>query len=479
MEASQPIPGQPILAPPDFPLEWRNPADANLFLMRDIMHFPYQIVPLAASFVENILEPCLNHGAAKLGMPVRFHCRIFNTHYYSGTTPVLGADGNPLQPPADEDPTQSPMFQAVMNLSDIWENRLLPETKQILAHCESIDLATATLAQLVTTFDDFLAKAQRAWQLHFEIGHAMLPGMSIFDDFYQEVFGADALGAYRLLQGLDNKSLEANRGLFALSRTALKTPSVVEILQTHAPNQVMAALQASADSNYFLQELDQWLQKYGQRGEMFDTLTSVSWIEDPTPAIQNLQDYIQRSDDDDIDAHRQAMATERERLISEARATLANYPEAVRMQFEALLRSAQAATVIQEDHNYWLDQRATYQLRRAFVEVGRRLAAHGSIATPLDVIYLSFAEVRDALHALLEKPQMLQERVAERKAVAAHFATIQQPLMVGTMPEGPPPMIRGRRLECASLARRPNPAVTPTRSMARLVRPAKSEAELK
>lgn len=134
MEATQPIPGQPIPIPPDFPVEWRKPSDANLFLMRDIMHFPYQIVPLAASFVENILEPCLNHGAAKLGMPIRFHCRIFNTHYYSGTTPVLGADGNLLQPPADADPTQSPMFQAVMNLSDIWENQLLPETKQILAH---------------------------------------------------------------------------------------------------------------------------------------------------------------------------------------------------------------------------------------------------------------------------------------------------------------------------------------------------------
>ena len=461
METTPPMPGQPIPIPSDFPVEWRKPSDANLFLMRDIMHFPYQIVPLAASFVENILEPCLNHGAAKLGMPVRFHCRIFNTHYYSGTTPVLGADGNPLQPPADADPTQSPMFQAVMNLSDIWENQLLPETKQILAHCDSIDLAAATLEQLVIYIDDFLAKGLRAWQLHFEIGHAMLPGMSLFDDFYQEVFGADALGAYRLLQGLDNKSLEADRRLFALSRTALKTPSVVEILQTHAPDQVMAALQASAACNSFSQELDQWLQEYGQRGEMFDTLTSVSWIEDPTPAIQNLQGYILRDDNDEIDAHRQAMATERERLIGEARTTLVDYPAPVRGQFEALLHSAQAATVIQEDHNYWLDQRATYQLRRAFLEAGRRLAAHGSIAQPLDVIYLSFAEVRAALVALLDKPQSLQERIAEGKAIAAHFATIQPPMMVGTMPEGPPPDDPGTRAALRFFGTPPQPSGDP------------------
>lgn len=461
MEATQPMPGQPIPIPPDFPVEWRNPADPGNFWTRDIMHFPYPTAPLAASFLETILEPGMNHGAAKLAMPVRFQWRVWNTYVYSTTTPVLGADGKPLQPPPDADPTQSPMFQTIMNLADIWENQLLPETKQLLAACESIDLATIRLEQLVTYFDGFVAKATRAWQIHFEIAHAMLPAMSIFDDFYQEVFGAGALGAYRLLQGLDNKSLEADRRLYALSRLAKSNPAVLKILETQPPNQVMTALQASAESHAFLSALNGWLQEYGQRGEMFDSLTSVSWIEDPTPAIHNLQDYILRSDDDDIDAHRQAMASERERLISEARATLADYPEAVRMQFEGLLRSAQAATVIQEDHNYWLDQRATYQLRRAFLEVGRRLAAHGSIADPLDVIYLSFAEVRNALLALLHTPQALQARIAERKAIAAHYATIQPPFMVGTLPEGPPPDDPGTRAALRFFGTPPQPSGDP------------------
>nr|HRJ40380.1 hypothetical protein [Caldilineaceae bacterium] len=287
MEPAQLTPGQPIPVPPDFPIEWRKPTDPNNFWMRDVMHFPYQIVPLAASFVENVLEPCLNHGAGKVGMPIRFHCRIFNTHYYTATTPVLGPDGNPFMPPPDADPMDHPSVRAVMSISDFWEDALLPEIKQILAHCESIDLASATLAQLVDYFDDFMAQAIRSWQIHFEIGHTMLLAMSLFDDFYQEIFGADALGAYRLLQGIDNKSLEANRKLYALSRTALQTPQVAAILESHPAEQVMAALLASVESRPFLEELNRWLQEFGQRGEMFDTLTSTSWIEDPTPAIRN------------------------------------------------------------------------------------------------------------------------------------------------------------------------------------------------
>ncbi|MCE7989553.1 MAG: hypothetical protein DYG89_51030 [Caldilinea sp. CFX5] len=461
METPQPMPGQPIPIPPDFPLEWRKPSDPGNFWTRDIMHFPYPSAPLAASFLDTVIEPGMNHGAAKLEMPVRFQWRVLNTYVYSTTTPVLGADGKPLQPPPDADPTQSPMFQTIMNLANIWENQLLPETKQLLAACEAIDLAATTLEELVTYFDDFVAKATRAWQIHFEIAHAMLPAMSIFDDFYQEVFGAGALGAYRLLQGLDNKSLEADRRLYALSRLAQSTPAVLKILETQPPNQVMTALQASAESHAFLSALNSWLQEYGQRGELFDSLTSVSWIEDPTPAIQNLQGYILRNDDDAFDAHRQAMATEREQLIADARTTLATYPEPVRMQFEGLLRSAQAATVIQEDHNYWIDQRAVYQLRRAFLEVGRRLAAYGSIADPLDVIYLSVAEVRNALLALLRTPQALQARIAERQAIAAHYATIQPPFMVGTMPEGPPPDDPGTRAALRFFGTPPQPSGDP------------------
>lgn len=459
MEPVQPIPGQPIPVPPDFPVAWRTPADPELFWMRDIMHFPYQILPLAASFVENILVPTFNHGAAKVEMPIRFQCRIFNTHYYYTTTPVLGPDGNPLQPPPDADPMDHPSVRAVMNIADFWENHLLPETKQILAHCEAIDLAAATPAQLVSYFDDFLAQATRAWEIHFEIGHTMLLAMSLFDDFYQEVFGSDALGAYRLLQGLDNKSLEANRKLYALSRTARQTPAVAGILESRPAEQVIAALPASAESRPFLEELNRWLQEYGQRGEMYDTLTSISWIEDPTPAIRNLQEYIQR--DEDIDAHRQAMQAEREQLIDDARAALASYPEAVRMQFEGLLRSAQAASVIQEDHHYWLDHRATYQLRRAFVEAGRRLAAAGSIAAPLDVVYLGFEETRNALRSLLQTPQKLHEVVAERKASLAHFAAVQPPLMLGTLPAGAPPEDPGTRSAIRFFGAPPPPSNEP------------------
>ena len=48
-----------------------------------------------------------------------------------------------------------------------------------------------------------------------------------------------------------------------------------------------------------------------------------------------------------------ALAAEREEAVSEARARLAGYPQPVVAQFETLLKAAQVAAVIHEDHNVW------------------------------------------------------------------------------------------------------------------------------
>ena len=68
------------------------------------------------------------------------------------------------------------------------------------------------------------------------------------------------------------------------------------------------------------------------------------------------------------------MAAERERLIGQAREQLQNHPQETRDRFDMLLGAAQAGTVLQEDHNYWIDQRGTYRVRRVILEFGNRFA---------------------------------------------------------------------------------------------------------
>ena len=116
----------------------------------------------------------------------------------------------------------------------------------------------------------------------------------------------------------------------------------------------------------------------------------------------------------------------------ELRARLAGYPAPVVVQWESLLRAAQEANVLTEDHAYWIDLCGLYQARRVVVEVGRRLADAGAIAVAADVVYLTLDEVREALEG--RPARNAPTLVAARKAEMEHFRTITPPPTIGSAP---------------------------------------------
>jgi phosphohistidine swiveling domain-containing protein len=261
--------------------------------------------------------------------------------------------------------------------------------------------------------------------------------MSMFSDLYRDLFGdAGALDAYRLLQGFDNKSLETDRALWRLSRTARALPWVREALTWCADHEVMAALEQHDDGRAFLTELHAFLEEYGRRAEKFTMIGVPSWIEDPSPVIRNLKDYIAQPDRDPL-AEMARLAEARARLLAEVNERLHGYPQPVIGQFGFLLKAAQEATVLQEDHNFWIDQRAMYEVRRVALEFGRRLAAAGVIAEASDVVYLDIEELRATAAGLPLIDRRAQ--IGMRKTEMERFRTITPPHALGTLPPGAPP----------------------------------------
>jgi pyruvate,water dikinase len=162
----------------------------------------------------------------------------------------------------------------------------------------------------------------------------------------------------------------------------------------------------------------------------------MTWIEDPSQVMGMLQDYVARTDYDPV-AEQVDLATAREGAIAEARERLASYPEQVAGQFEGLLKAAQDSTVISEDHAYWIDFRANYELRRVVVALGQKLAEVGVLENADDVVYFTLDELQAAARAPQDRE--LKALAAQRKADMARYATMTPPPAVGTMPPGPPP----------------------------------------
>lgn len=473
-------PGKPIPAPPDFPVAWEKPGDASLYWERQLSHYPDPMAPLEFELgVKTFNVHGLNHAAKAYDFPIRFDGRRINGYVYQAIIPVGAPPEAVIKVmnqlgrlvPGLVDSIQNKavgaqtrrylekMEPVIARIGYYWNNELLPEVREHLSYWESFDLRGATMPELLAHLEETEARARRLGEIHFLIDFPFLLAPSMFEDLYRELFGDEnGLEAYRLLQGFDNKTLEADRVLWQLSRAALARPTVRRVLQECAAADVVPELKQSVEGQAFLADLHAYLDEYGQRSDKFDTIGAVSWIEDPTPAIKSLKDYVTQHSRDP-EAELAALAAEREWLVSKARERLKGYPRPVVDRFESLLESAQEATVISEDHAFWIDYRGLYRIRRVLQEFGRRLARAGVIEEQNGVLHLTLDELRETAKAL---PGLdWHELVYERKAALERFRTMQPPRAIGTMPLGEPPDDPMGRAIGRFFGKAPEPQVEP------------------
>ncbi len=422
----------PIGASPDFPVVWEQASDERGFWQQDRMHFPEPTTLLDDAFIRVLHEHGFNSAAAQYALPIRAAVRRINTYHYSAMAPNVP----PEQMEAQGKLAEAKVTPAIASLGDRWEREWLPELQRDLATWRAFDLAGASDRDLAAHLDWTIQRLHRIWEIHFLVAFPMLLSISLFDDYYRDLFGdADAFQAYRLLQGFDNKTLESNRELWALSRRAIADPTVRQVFETLAVGEIKPALEESGPGRAFLAELQVFLDQFGRRGDTWG-LKLPGWIEEPTSVLRNVKDYVGQPDRD-LAAERAALIAERERLIAETRARLTGYPRPVVEQFEGLLKAAQVANVLSEEHGFWIDFSTTYESRLVFLELGRRFAQAGAIEDRDDVFFLSLDEITASAAGTASTDY--RAAVAERRAEIDRFAAIVPPPVLGTPPSGPPP----------------------------------------
>lgn len=440
-----PAPGQPIPTSPDFPVTWDDPQDAKITWLT-VPQYKTPIPLLIYSAVKAFMEGG-NTGLEKAALPFEAHMIRINTFAYLGMAPKGAPPEAVMKAVGFISRTAPGMFNMMMSkMSDgmskqqeaalnpiierfdtYWNDELLPEIKQHIAYFESSDLRGMSLDQLRAHLTEALKRTGRIGGLHHEALMPMLFAMSQFEEFYCELFdGATTLDALRLTQGLENLTIKSDRALWQLSRTARSNPEVHSILSRNAASDVMSALEESSQGKSFLADLRGWLKQYGQRLNSAFALSEPSWIEDPTPAIQNLQTYINLPDrKPEMES---GLADEREKAVAEARAKLAGYPKPVVARFENLLKAAQVAAIVHEDHNVWIDQRIFHHIRRICMEFGARLAQAGVLETADDIFYLTPEELQNS------RDTSMKDLVQGRKSEMERFSQITPPPMLGTTP---------------------------------------------
>jgi phosphohistidine swiveling domain-containing protein len=408
-----------------FPVTWDDPTDAGYFWTFERMHAPEPMTLADAVAFQCAFDHGVTAAAHAYGVPMHALTRRINTYLYLALvpTPAIPFDGMRLE-------------NAVGRLGELWDDQYLPEIKGHIAHWEALEPANLPLPGLVDALKDSVERTRRLYEIHFLIWFPFMAALSLFDDFHRHLFGGvDEFESFRLLQGYDNKTLESGRALWQLSRRALAVDAVRAIFQQQPAEAIAAALEAIPEGRAFLDLLGEYLDAWGQRGERWGW-SFASWIDDPTPVIKTLKEYV-RQPDRDLEAERATLVQLREQRMVAVRQRLRHSPPEVVHRYEFLLHAAQRAIVLTEDHSHWIDFRCMYHLHRISLEIGRRLKAAGVVDEPEDVFLLSLDEVRETAHQLPRISRRAQ--VAARRAEMEYFRSIPVPVTLGAPPSGAPP----------------------------------------
>jgi pyruvate,water dikinase len=191
---------------------------------------------------------------------------------------------------------------------------------------------------------------------------------------------------------------------------------------------VVARLEALPAAGPFLAALQDYLDRYGWRSDAFE-LADPAWWEEPQVVILNLRHYLSLTGYEPERDFR-SRVERRERLTAELAAQV---PEGGRREeYLRALKAAQQYLLLQENHNFYIDQMATTALRLPLLAIGSRLAGAGSLAGRDDVFFLTYDEVR----TLAARPADVRETVRQRRSEHRRWSAVTPPPFVGRLPAG-------------------------------------------
>jgi phosphohistidine swiveling domain-containing protein len=218
------------------------------------------------------------------------------------------------------------------------------------------------------------------------------------------------------------ESTEPTRHIFRMAALARRDAALKEAITKTSVT--LPALRASHPS--FAAEIEDYIERYGDRcmGEL--KLETISLREDPSFLLRLLRNYLDR---DDLDA--EAIAQKERRLRSEAEAALQRALGTFRYRRAGKVMAA-ARTAVKHRENMRLMRTRMFGLvRDLYRAIGQRLAAVGRLTQPRDVFYLSVEEI-ESYHEGTAVGADTAALTAARKAEYAGYQGLTLPHRIRT-----------------------------------------------
>jgi len=408
---------------------------------KDTGHFTGPVTPAAATILLPAYEAALEAAFADFGVPMKtMRQRAFGGEVYTQEVDLDGKHHPEAPPPwwllallvrvlPSLRRTMRAAEAAMDKLEDYprrWESEWRAQCAARVEAALALDLTALSDAELQRHIDELCDMLVTHMTIHFQLTIPNIVGVYELKLCTEELLGWDLGKTLDLLTGLSGATVAATRELEELARD----------LDDAVIDGGLGAVLASPRGS----RMRKWLAHWGLRTVDVDPGTPM--LAEREELVLSLLREARRRDAAGAGAER----PERQKALAEARSALSG---AARERFEAALAYAERVYANRDDNVVYTEGLSNGLIRRASLEVGRRLAQRGLLRHANDIGYLERAEMAAALAGTLSGERST-DRVTQRRAEEAWVRCHPGPLLHGPAPV-PPPSLRGLPAACRRL----------------------------
>lgn len=341
-------------------------ADKQRFWFLDF-HWARGLTPLGMIWNEDGYSWGTQWAAEQMPLPAGrgMTQRIAGTHTYAAVIPVR----NKREIAARDKRVRAYLPGFLDRFDLIWRQRR-SEIEIGWQALHSRDVSALSDEELAVMLVEARTYYRRLFEIHFEMMYPLISNYLGFRGVCREL-GIETATVAKFLQGYETKISETDRALWQLAADA-RSGGLATLFATTATHELAATLQRDAGGRLWLRRLSEFLDVYGYRTAGTADVALPSWIEDSTPVLGTVAEFLRQETPHDFDAAHATAVEEREAAVDEARGRLTRREQQV---FDAGLISVQHANFPwwQDDHNYYIDLRASLPVRWVALELAQRM----------------------------------------------------------------------------------------------------------
>lgn len=281
----------------------------------------------------------------------------------------------------------------IQDFDGLWGG-YVKEILGLYAHLKATNPETATNIELLQNFEDTIDTCRRMWEIHMYMMYGVYTAYILFENICRDVAKIDDTSPlfHKLVSGFDNKVFQVDRKLWEFSKRA-RQDGLGDVFLKNEANQIKRKLETTDKGKAFMKDFTALMNEDGWRMQRMSEINLPTWVEDPTPALVNVKQFLQKGGDFNLDEERKKIAQERQGAEKEV---LGKVPQEQRGWFQQLMKLAQKSGVFSEEHDHYLDLYTHAMMRRSVLGLGRRFVKAGALNEAEDSFFLMPDEIRRA-----------------------------------------------------------------------------------